>query len=66
MSNISNSFDKIEVGSLVKHPKFPNKTYIVEQTDVTFCGNNNCVKLKSTNSTNKLIVEVNSLILVYK
>ena len=66
MSNISNSFDKIEVGSLVKHPEFPNKTYIVEQTNVTFCGNKDCVKLKSTNSTNSLIVAVNSLILVHK
>lgn len=66
MSNISNSFDKIEVGSLVKHPEFPNRTYIVEQTDVTFCGNNNCVKLKSINDTNKLVVMVDSLILVHK
>lgn len=63
ISRISHRADKIQVGSLVRWPEFPDRLYYVKEMPVWFCGNPECAKLETIDHKFVAIVGINNLIL---
>lgn len=63
VSRISHRADKIQVGSLVRWPEFPDRLYYVKEMPIWFCGNPECAKLESIDHKYVAIVGINNLIL---
>ena len=63
VSRISHRADKIQVGSLVRWPEFPDRLYYVKEMPIWFCGNPECAKLESIDHKYVAIVGIDNLIL---
>lgn len=60
---ISHRADKIEVGSLVRWPEFPDRLYFVREMPIWFCGNPECAKLETIDHKYVAIVGIDNLVL---
>ena len=63
VNRISHRADKIQVGSLVRWPEFPDRLYYVKEMPIWFCGNPECAKLETIDHKYVAIVGIDNLIL---
>ena len=63
ISRTSYRADKIQVGSLVRWPEFPDRLYYVKEMPVWFCGNPECAKLETIDHKFTAIVGIDNLVL---
>ena len=63
INRISHRADKIQVGSLVRWPEFPDRLYFVREMPIWFCGNPECAKLETIDHKYVAIVGIENLIL---
>ena len=55
--------DKIQIGSLVRWPEFPDRLYYVREMPIWFCGNPECAKIETIDHKHVAIVGINNLVL---
>ena len=55
--------DKIQIGSLVRWPEFPDRLYYVREMPIWFCGNPECAKIETIDHKFVAIVGIDNLVL---
>lgn len=63
ISRTSYRADKIQVGSLVRWPEFPDRLYYVKEMPVWFCGNPECAKIETIDHKFVAIAGIDNLVL---